>query len=284
MKFGMPDSLKFLDLQHRLGLPRFATVGLVEGIIHFAAANADDGDLSRFQPDAIAEWLGWQGSPDDMVEAMVKTGWLNRGNSGLRITDWFDLAGPTIADRWRKRSRQAHTRKVYGGAGDSGHAGAKTIPGHSGKVPANHATAATAAPSDAANTLDFTVDQQVLAPTIKPARTRASKGLSDAGKRAGRSAPGYKSWSRADLEASVSEHNKDGLLTKAEAAQFVDYWCEPSTAGVERFKLQDAWSTRLRMQTALRIVYMKQRKADMASAGRAEPQGQPRRPAGREAW
>jgi len=70
---------------------------------------------------------------------------------------------------------------------------------------------------------------------------------------------GFKGWNREKLAASVKEANQDGLLTDAEASEFVDYWCEPSSTGRLKFTMQKTWDTRRRMQTALRMVYRPQR-------------------------
>ena len=44
-----------------------------------------------------------------------------------------------------------------------------------------------------------------------------------------------------------------------ELEDFVGYWTEPSATGLLKFAMQKTWDTRRRMQTALRMIYGKDR-------------------------
>jgi len=69
----------------------------------------------------------------------------------------------------------------------------------------------------------------------------------------------FKVWTPAEFRASVLKANHDGMLTKEEVEEFIEYWHQKSASGREKYKLQQTWDTRLRMKTAERIVFSRQR-------------------------
>jgi len=99
-------------------------------------------------------------------------------------------------------------------------------------------------------------------PTIPPESTPPATPVPPKGDAAAPGRPkrnGFKTWTREDFQASVSEANADNLLTLAEVADFCAYWFEPTNTGRERFKTEPTWDTRRRMQTAVRMVFERQR-------------------------
>jgi hypothetical protein len=68
----------------------------------------------------------------------------------------------------------------------------------------------------------------------------------------------FKQWDYADLLADVRAHNKDGLLTEKQCADFARYWTDEKDArGRCLLHLKATWSTRGRMQTASKMIYNK---------------------------
>jgi len=68
----------------------------------------------------------------------------------------------------------------------------------------------------------------------------------------------FKQWDYADLLADVKAHNKDGLLTEKQCADFARYWIdEKDDKGRSLLHLKATWSTRGRMQTASKMIYNK---------------------------
>jgi len=76
----------------------------------------------------------------------------------------------------------------------------------------------------------------------------------------------FKTWTVADLQASVTEANADNLLTQDEVADFVSYWSEPTASGRLKVATMPTWDTRRRMQTAVRMVFSKQRAGGQPAA------------------
>lgn len=89
MKHLAINLVKFKALQKRLGqAPMCHVVGYLETLWIFAQLQARDGDLTKFTALEIAGWIEFPGDPDEFVEALVKTRWLDRIGDRLLIHDW----------------------------------------------------------------------------------------------------------------------------------------------------------------------------------------------------
>lgn len=93
MKRGGPHHPKTLALSAALGVERCHAVGILESLWHFVSQYARRGDIGRHPDTAIAQGIGWAGSPAALTSALVETGWLDRCPCHrLRIHDWPDHA------------------------------------------------------------------------------------------------------------------------------------------------------------------------------------------------
>lgn len=88
MKHLAINLVKFKALQKRLGQPVCHVVGYLETLWIFAQLQARDGNLTKFSSLEIAGWIEFPGDPDEFVEALVKTRWLDRVGDQLLIHDW----------------------------------------------------------------------------------------------------------------------------------------------------------------------------------------------------
>lgn len=89
MKATTTASIKFMRLKRKLALPHWQAVGLLESLWVFCMANAMDGAIGRHSNEDIAAALEWSGNPDQMIDALVDTGWLDRHpDARLCIHDW----------------------------------------------------------------------------------------------------------------------------------------------------------------------------------------------------
>ncbi len=109
MKLGTTSHPKFRRLQKLLKLPQYAVTGLLEMLWSIASQYADDGDISRFCSQEIADYCDWDGDADTLVDALVTCRWLDRDSTtnGLSIHDWEDHRPNYIADRIRKRETKS---------------------------------------------------------------------------------------------------------------------------------------------------------------------------------
>lgn len=83
--------MKFKKLKRRLGLSTVVTVGTLELLWHATQKNAKRGDIGQFSNEEIAIECDWQGEPDELVEALIESGWLDRCQEHrLVVHDWKD--------------------------------------------------------------------------------------------------------------------------------------------------------------------------------------------------
>lgn len=90
MKIGTTEKLKFKNLQRRLRLPLWQAVGLLEALWKVVVCrNTPAGDVGRLSNEDIAGLLEWDGDADELVDALVATGWVDSDPvHRLLIHDW----------------------------------------------------------------------------------------------------------------------------------------------------------------------------------------------------
>lgn len=107
MKRGTPEHPKVHQLAAALGVPKYAAVGILESLWHFAQEYAQDGAVGRYHDDAIARWIGWDGASTALVDGLVAAGWLDRCEChGLRVHDWKQHADQTVRRVLESRGQQ----------------------------------------------------------------------------------------------------------------------------------------------------------------------------------
>ena len=112
MKATTTASIKFMRLKRKLALPHWQAVGLLESLWVFAMANAMDGAIGRHSNEDIAAALEWSGDPDQMILALVETGWLDRHpDARLAIHDWEEHC-PTYVKGIMSRKGKAFVSSV----------------------------------------------------------------------------------------------------------------------------------------------------------------------------
>jgi len=92
MKINTIQHPKMLRLKRRLSIPIWGAVGLLESLWHLTAQHAKDGAIGKsFTNEDIANSIGWEGDPEQLVEALVSSGWLDVcEQSRLVVHDWHD--------------------------------------------------------------------------------------------------------------------------------------------------------------------------------------------------
>jgi hypothetical protein len=81
--------VKFKRLQRQLKLPLWQAMGLLEALWHCTITNSPDGDIGRLSNDDIAAAIEWDEDADNLVNALVQTGWLDADDEfRLIVHDW----------------------------------------------------------------------------------------------------------------------------------------------------------------------------------------------------
>jgi DnaD/phage-associated family protein len=101
-------------LARALGVNLPTAVGMLHFLWWWAVEYAKDGDLSDFDAAEIAEELYWDGDPDELLNALISAGFLDRTDDGsLVIHDWYDYAGKLIEDIEKKRQQNAERQRRF---------------------------------------------------------------------------------------------------------------------------------------------------------------------------
>ena len=89
MKHATPDLFKFKRLQRKLNESKRGIVGLLELLWIETQKNCPAGDIGRYTNEEIAIMCDWIGDPDQLVSALVTTGWIDESTDHrLVIHDW----------------------------------------------------------------------------------------------------------------------------------------------------------------------------------------------------
>lgn len=106
---------KTRKLARALDISRPCAVGHLHYLWWWALDFAQDGDLSRYDAEVLAEAALWDGDPGAFVSALLEAGFLDPDS---QLHDWHDYAGKILdqrranADkqrRWRERQHQEQT-------------------------------------------------------------------------------------------------------------------------------------------------------------------------------
>ena len=109
---GLRDHPAFIDLVAELGSSPVMVDGLLHGLWATAYRVAEDGDLTRFTPRALARAAGWPGHGEQFVKALVDAGFLFYEGDRLLIHDWYDWGGALFVQQGRELTRQHKHRNV----------------------------------------------------------------------------------------------------------------------------------------------------------------------------
>lgn len=113
MKVGTWNHVKLKRLKRLLDTPLHVAAGVLEGLWHLAAECADEGDIGKFSNEEIADHLEWPGDPNDLMDSLLKSGWVDEDDGcRLKIHDWLEHCPDFIKERVRKR--KAREIKTYG--------------------------------------------------------------------------------------------------------------------------------------------------------------------------
>lgn len=108
MKVGTLHHPKMKRFAKLLGVPSYSAVGLLESLWHLAAEAAAEGDIGRFSAEEIADYVGWEGDAEQLMQALVDSRWVDQPKDGpAKIHDWLDHAPKFILERFKKQKQRA---------------------------------------------------------------------------------------------------------------------------------------------------------------------------------
>lgn len=99
MKRSCPGSTKFKRLCKALDLPPYATAGVLELLWHYTSRESPQGNVGQFSNAEIAEAVGWDKDPGELIEKLVAGHWLDLDDDyRLLVHGW-----PEHCDQTTKR-------------------------------------------------------------------------------------------------------------------------------------------------------------------------------------
>lgn len=100
------DHPKTKRLCRLLGVRLPEAIGYLHLLWWWCLDYAQDGKLGRYDAQDIADGVGWEGDATQLVEALVRAGFLEREGDTLVVHDWWDYAAP--AEEQRRRPLPDH--------------------------------------------------------------------------------------------------------------------------------------------------------------------------------
>lgn len=105
MKHTVVNHPKTRKLKRLLRLPLFHILGLLEGLWQLTAEYATDGGIGRMDNDEIADWLEYDGDPQELIDAFIEAKWLDHDEAArLVVHDWIDHCPDYVKKRIRRQS------------------------------------------------------------------------------------------------------------------------------------------------------------------------------------
>lgn len=97
---------KTKKLARLLGVSLPAAVGHLHYLWWWALDFAQDGVLDKYDAEDIADAMQWEGDADQLVEALLSSGYIDDTDDGLVVHDWHDYAGKLLERRAKDRARK----------------------------------------------------------------------------------------------------------------------------------------------------------------------------------
>lgn len=105
MKRAAFQHTKVRRLMRVLNLPLFSAVGILECLWNLTSREAPQGNIGKLSDDDIADAVGWEKKPSDLIESLVLCGWIERSSCHrLIIHDWQDHADDTTKKSLQRSS------------------------------------------------------------------------------------------------------------------------------------------------------------------------------------
>lgn len=110
---AVPDHPKFANLKSALGQPKGAVMGWLEAIWHFTGRFTPQGNIGKYSVEAIEAWVEWNGEPGALIEALVRTGWLDRDPVYvLLVHDWAEHADKATKNALKRAGQTFYHQSV----------------------------------------------------------------------------------------------------------------------------------------------------------------------------
>jgi hypothetical protein len=97
---------KTKKLARLLGVTIPAAVGHLHFLWWWALDFAQEGSLSKYDAADISDAMQWEGDADQLIDALVLSGYIDETDEGLVVHDWAEYAGKLLERRAKDRARK----------------------------------------------------------------------------------------------------------------------------------------------------------------------------------
>lgn len=104
---------KTKKLARLLGVSVPTAVGHLHGLWYWALDFAQDGDLTKYDPEEIADAVLWEGGASDLMEALIAAEYIDQDGDNISLHDWHDYAGRLIEQRELQREANRERQRRY---------------------------------------------------------------------------------------------------------------------------------------------------------------------------
>lgn len=106
------DNPKTRKLARILNVSIPTTVGHLQCLWWWATDYAQDGNLSKYDNEDIADAMMWEGKPEELIKALIKSRFIDEDENGRQIHDWWEYAGKLVERREKDRERKRNTGSI----------------------------------------------------------------------------------------------------------------------------------------------------------------------------
>ncbi len=104
---GLREHRKLFACADELKVSRIQMIGILTSLWLWALDNAQNGSLEGISNRTIARVCDWpEKKADALIDALVRTRWLDKHGEYVQIHDWADYAGKLMESRERDRNRK----------------------------------------------------------------------------------------------------------------------------------------------------------------------------------
>ena len=112
-------------VSHQANIPRLHALGIAAALWLWASQFSEDGELSKYDKSEIAKGIHWDGSPDELFNALVESKLLDQQDTKILIHDW-DKHGVRLLKQSRERQKR-YREKESKNDGRVQHAGSAAL-------------------------------------------------------------------------------------------------------------------------------------------------------------
>jgi hypothetical protein len=97
-------------MKRKLKLSEHETLGLLHYFWYWALEFAPTGDLTNLSNDDIADGCRYLGDPDEFMDALISSGFVDEVDGNRTIHDWFKHGGKLVVWREKEKARSKANR------------------------------------------------------------------------------------------------------------------------------------------------------------------------------